>query len=114
MHGDRKRNYVAFNKNGRPMILTSSLHGRFFSLKSSVAAAVWNDDIHLQVVGYRSETVVANFTYVLQVVTTSTLNFSGYTKLDKAVLKISAGHRNPDVDRSSQEFAMDNICVEFD
>ena len=54
--------------------------------------------------GYQSETVVANSTYTLRVSVASTLNFHGYSKLDKVVWKTFGG----------QEFAMDNICLEFD
>ncbi len=86
-----------------------------FTLHSAAAAAAWNDNLELTIVGYRSNVVIANNTFILQVFTVSYLTFSGYSQLDTAVFSTSGGTLNPNVNGtgSGTHFAMDNLCLSF-
>ncbi|CAF1562611.1 unnamed protein product, partial [Adineta ricciae] len=79
----------------------------------SALAAVWSDNLQLQVVGYRSNTIIANNIYILQVFNVLYITFDGYSGLDSVVFSTSAGTHNLDVVGSGRHFGMDNLCLTF-
>jgi hypothetical protein len=100
------------NKNGNPMTMTSA-NGSLITLNFLTVAAAWQDDLQLTVIGYRSDAVIVNNTYTLQVFTVSYLTFTGYTGLDNITFITSGGTENPVVSGGGMQFAMDNICLSF-
>jgi hypothetical protein len=90
-----------------------SANGCFFTLYSAAAAAAWNDNLQVKVVGYSSNIVIANNIYTLQVFNVTYLIFDGYSGLDTVVFSTSGGTTNAGVNGSGTEFAMDNIHLIF-
>jgi hypothetical protein len=105
-------NQTLFNGFGNPMTMTNAISS-LFTLHSAAAAAAWDDNLQLTIVGYRSNVVIANNTFILQVFTVSYLTFSGYSQLDTAVFSTSGGTLNPTVSSSGTHFAIDNLCLSF-
>ncbi len=105
-------NQTSYNGGGSPMTMTNAISS-FFTLHSAAAAASEYDNLQLTIVGYRSNVVIANNTFILQVLTVSYLTFSGYSQLDTAVFTTSGGTQNPNVTGSGTHFAMDNLCLSF-
>ncbi|CAF1266076.1 unnamed protein product [Adineta steineri] len=105
-------NLTSFNANGTPMTMTGA-NGTLFTLKSAAIAAAWKDNLQLTVVGYRSNVVIANNTFILQVFTVSYITFNGYSGLDTAIFSTSGGTRNPNVISNNTQYAMDNLCLSF-
>jgi hypothetical protein len=103
---------LLYNGGGNPMTMTSA-DGRLFILNSAVVAAAWNDNLLLTVVGYHSNVIIQNQTFILEVFTASYLNFSGYSGVDTVVFSTSGGTKNPHVVASGMQFGMDNICLTF-
>ncbi|UJR34490.1 hypothetical protein I4U23_021898 [Adineta vaga] len=105
--------YALYNTNAFPMNM-SRVNGSRFTLHSAALTAAWNDNLQLRVIGYRSNIVVANNTFTLQVFTVSNLTFHGYSALDTAVFSSSGGTNNPYVlNFTGFQFAMDNLCLSF-
>jgi hypothetical protein len=103
---------IIYDGGANPVTLQTST-GLFFNLNSLAVAAAWYDNLLLHVVGYKSNVVIANNTYTLQVFTLSYINFTGYSGLDTVVFSTSGGTQNPVVVGSGQFFGMDNICLNF-
>ncbi|CAF1002532.1 unnamed protein product, partial [Adineta steineri] len=105
-------NNTSYNEGGTPMTMTGA-NGTLFTLNSAVIAAAWNDNLQLTVVGYRSNAVIANNTFILQVYTFSSITFYGYSELDSAVFSTSGGIQNPNVIGGGEHYGMDNLCLSF-
>jgi hypothetical protein len=100
--GAVSRPNTIFNPLGYPMTMKSA-NSSLITLHSAAAAAAWDDNLQLTVVGYRSNVVIVTNTFTLQVFTVSYLTFIGYTGLDKIEFKTS----------DDENFAMDNVCLSF-
>ena len=105
-------NAAAFNERANALTMTG-VNGSRFTLYSGAFAALWSDNLQLQVVGYRSNTVIANNIYILQVFNVLYITFAGYSGLDSVVFSTSAGTHNSDVLGSGRHFGMDNLCLTF-
>ncbi|CAF1486847.1 unnamed protein product [Adineta ricciae] len=105
-------NAAAFNERASALTIKGT-NGSRFTLYSGAFAAVWSDNLQLQVVGYRSNTIIANNIYTLQVFNVSYITFDGYSRLDSVVFSTSAGTHNLDVVGSGRHFGMDNLCLTF-
>ncbi|CAF0840051.1 unnamed protein product [Adineta steineri] len=105
-------NSTSYNGYGNPMTMTGA-NGTLFTLNSAAVAAAWNDNLQLTVVGYRSNAVIANNTFILQVFTVSYITFYGYAGLDTAIFSTSGGTLNPNVTGTGEHYAMDNLCLSF-
>jgi hypothetical protein len=103
---------IIYNGGSNPVTLQTST-GLFFNLNSLAVAAAWYDNLLLHVVGYKSNVVIANNTFTLQVYTVSYINFTGYSALDTVVFSTSGGTQNPVVVGGGPYFGMDNICLNF-
>lgn len=89
----------------------TSTNGRLITLNSAVAAAAWNDNLQLTVTGYRSNTIIRNEIFTLQVFTPNYLIFNGYSGLDTVLFSTAGGTKNPNVSSGGRHFAMNNICL---
>ncbi|CAF0832710.1 unnamed protein product [Adineta steineri] len=105
-------NLTTFNGGGTPMTMTGA-NGALFTLNSAAVASAWYDNLQLTVVGYRSDVVIRNNTFILQVFTVSYITFNGYSGLDTAVFSTSGGTINPTVFGGLGQYAMDNLCLSF-
>ncbi|CAF1145003.1 unnamed protein product [Adineta steineri] len=105
-------NVTSFNNAGAPMTMTGA-NGTLFTLNSAAIAAAWYDNLQLTVVGHRSNAVIANNTFILQVFTVSYITFHGYSGLDTAMFSTSGGTLNPNVNGDGEQYAMDNLCLSF-
>lgn len=91
----------------------SSATGRFFSFYSVAITAAWNDNLQISIAGYKSNTIITNNTFTVQVFTVSHLTFTGYTSLDTIIFTSYGGTQNSIVNGSGIHFVMDNICLTF-
>jgi hypothetical protein len=103
---------IIYNGGANPMT-TQTATGLFFNLYYLAVAAAWYDNLLLNIVGYKSNVVIVNSTFTLQVFTVSYINFTGYSGLDTVVFSTSGGTQNPIANGSGRHFAMDNICLNF-
>ncbi|CAF1460766.1 unnamed protein product [Adineta ricciae] len=103
-------NCTSHNAYGNPMRMTN-LDGTLFTLHSVAMASAWKDNLQLNVVGYRSNVIIANNTYIIQVFLLSNITFIGYSNLDTVVFSTSGGTRNPNVSDDGTHYAMDNLCI---
>jgi hypothetical protein len=83
-------NTTSYNAYGDTVAMTS-MTGSLFTLYSIAAAAAWCYNLQLTVVGYNSNTIIANNTFTLQIYTVAYLIFSGYSGLDKVTFTTSGG-----------------------
>ena len=94
-------------------ITVTSDNGRLFTLYCAIAAAVCNDNLILTITGYKSNEVILNNDYTLQVFAASYLTFSEYCELDTLVFSASAGTPDEAVGDMGPYFAMDSIYLSF-
>lgn len=87
--------------------------GRLFNIHSATMAAAWYDNLKLTVVGSRSNTVIANNSFILQVFKASYITFSSFTELDTITFTSNGGTKNAVVLDYGQHFGMDDICLSF-
>ena len=106
-------NYISYNANGNSMHIRL-FNGSLLTLKSAVIAAAWNDNLQLEIVGYRSDSVIINRTFTLQVFEGQYLNFTGYSRLNKVSFSSFGGTRNSNVRGDGHFFAMDDLCCSFE
>jgi hypothetical protein len=90
-----------------------STNNSLINLYSLFVAASWYDNLQLTMVGYNSNVVIVNNTYILQVFTVSNLTFTGYTGLDTIIFTTSGGTQHAGLPGSGLFFGMDNICLSF-
>lgn len=104
------KNNTSYNSWGNPVTMQIA-NGSYFTLNSISVASAARDNLQLTVVGYNSNLVINNKTYIVQVFTLSFITFSGYAGLDKITFSTSGGTQNPVVSLSGSQYAMDNICL---
>ena len=94
----------------------TTYNGLLFTLKSAAMAAAWNDNLQLEIIGYRSNTVIINRTFTLQVFEVTYPNFNGFSQLDSLVFKSFGGTKNVRTvaGQNGSHFAMDDICLSFE
>lgn len=112
--GNYSGEYVSYNRNGLMMMMESAEKNKRFTFKSIAIAAAWNDNLQLEIIGYRDDTLITNHTFTLQVFAVSHLDFNDDTALDKVTFQTYGGTKNPHVYGFGQEFIMDNICLVFE
>jgi hypothetical protein len=103
---------TVFNAYAYPLTM-QSVYDCPFTLNSAAAAAAWNDNLQLTVVGYSSNVVIISNTFTLQVFTVTNLTFIGYSGLDTVIFSTSGGTQDANVASSGTQFAMDNIFLTF-
>jgi hypothetical protein len=103
---------IIYNGGASPMTIQTAT-GLFFNLNHLSVAAAWFDNLLLNVVGYKSNVVIINNTYTLQVFTLSNITFTGYSGLDTVIFSTSGGTQNSIVNGSGGHFGMDNVCLNF-
>ncbi|UJR12695.1 hypothetical protein I4U23_016869 [Adineta vaga] len=108
--GTVSKNCTSMNSGGNPMTMTRT-GSTLFTLHSAAIAAAWYDNLQLNVVGYRSNSTIANYTYTLQVFSVSNIKFIGYSNLDEVIFSTSNGTQNPSVSGIGTHYAMDNLCI---
>jgi hypothetical protein len=105
-------NTTSYNAYGDPSAMTS-MNGSLFTLYSVAAAAAWCDNLQLTVVGYDSNTIIANNTFTLQIYTVAYIIFSGYSGLNTVTFTTSGGNSSSGGTCTGRQYAMDNICLSF-
>ncbi|CAF1494175.1 unnamed protein product [Adineta ricciae] len=108
--GTVSQNCTSLNGGGTSMTMTC-VGSTLFTLYSAAFTAAWNDNLQLNVVGYRSGSIIANSTYILQVFSLSNIAFTGFSNLDTAIFSTSGGTLNPTVSSSGLHYSMDNLCI---
>lgn len=94
----------------------TTYNGLLFTLKSAAMAAAWNDNLQLEMVGYRSNKIIIIRIFTLQVFEVTYPNFTGFSRLDSLVFESFGGTKNVHTvaGQSGSHFAMDDICLSFE
>lgn len=108
-------NYSSYGQGGIPMHMRT-YNGSLITLKSAAFAAAWNDNLQLEIVGYRSDSIIINRTFTLQVFEVQYLNFIGYSRLDEVSFKSFGDTVNVNISspKGGYEFGMDDLCCSFE
>jgi hypothetical protein len=93
---------------GANLVTIQTTNGLFFNLDYLEVAAAWYDNLLLHVVGYKSNVVIANNTFTLQVFTVPRIY-----RIRQVDFKTSGGTKHPAVSSIGTHFAMDNVCLSF-
>ncbi len=104
------RSIVMYGCGGSSTTMKSTKNS-LINLYSLFVAASWYDNLQLTMVGYKSNVVIVNNTYTLQVFTLSNSTFIGYTGLDTIIFTTSDGTQHPSLPASGSFFGMDKIII---
>lgn len=105
--------YDALNGYGNTMTITSA-PGAVFNISSFIAAAAWNDNLQLSMIGKRNGTTIYSQNIILQVTSLAVVTLN-WTHVDAVSFSTSGGTVNSRFAGrySGNQFAMDNLCVDM-
>ncbi|CAF2809699.1 unnamed protein product [Rotaria sp. Silwood2] len=103
------RQHVVYNNQARTASI-AALPSQTFNVKSLLAAGVWNNNLRLSILGYRSSYIVYTSNVILQATATSVIDLH-WTNIERLNFTSYGGTSAGFPHYSGTMFAMDDLCI---